>query len=45
MYEVYVKSSEFQSLNTVKQHRLVNEALKAQIKEMHGVRIHTEVVK
>lgn len=45
MYEVYVQSCEFQNLNTVKQHRLVTEALKTQIKEMHGVRIHTEVVK
>ena len=43
MYEIYVETSEFQGLNTVKQHRLVTEALKTQIKEMHGLRIHTRL--
>ena len=43
MYEIQIETSEFVGLSTVKQHRLVNDALKAQIKEMHGVRIHTRL--
>ena len=45
MFEVFVKDAAFKGLNTVKQHRLVTEALKAEIKEMHGIRIQTEVVR
>jgi len=45
MYNVSVETSEFSGLSTIKQHRLVTEALKAQIKEMHGVRINTKVAK
>merc|ERR1712137_966153 len=41
MYEISIEAPEFRGLNTVKQHRLVTETLKAQIKEMHGLRIHT----
>ncbi|XP_049860467.1 bolA-like protein 3 isoform X6 [Schistocerca gregaria] len=43
MFEISVEAPEFKGLNTVKQHRLVNNALKEQIKEMHGLRIHTSV--
>lgn len=43
MYQIHVEAPEFEGLNTVKQHRLVTEALKAQIKDMHGVRIHTQL--
>lgn len=45
MYEVLVESTEFKGLSIIKQHRLINEILKEQIKEMHGVRIHTIVPK
>lgn len=45
MYNVSVETSEFAGLSTIKQHRLVTEALKAQIKEMHGLRINTKIVK
>ncbi|XP_059477259.1 bolA-like protein 3 [Neocloeon triangulifer] len=41
MYEILVKAPEFKGLSIVKQHRLVNEALKEEIKEMHGLRIST----
>ncbi|XP_046384713.1 bolA-like protein 3 [Ischnura elegans] len=43
MYEVTVDSSDFKGLSIVKQHRLVNEALKEEIKDMHGLRIHTSI--
>lgn len=43
MFEVNVVSQEFQGLNTVKQHRLINEVLKEEIKDMHGIRIHTSI--
>jgi len=45
MYEVYVQASEFSGLKMVQQHKLVTEALKDEIKAMHGVRITTAVVK
>uniref|UniRef100_G3MRI0 BolA-like protein 3 n=1 Tax=Amblyomma maculatum TaxID=34609 RepID=G3MRI0_AMBMU len=41
MYEIYVQSSIFKNLSRVQQHRLVNEALKAEIQDMHGIRITT----
>lgn len=41
MYDIFVETSEFNGLSTVKQHRLVTETLKTQIKEMHGLRIQT----
>lgn len=38
-----VESNDFKNLNVVKQHRLVTQALNAEIKEMHGIRIHTSI--
>jgi len=43
MYEVYLTSTSFIGKRTVLQHRLVNEALKEEIKDMHGLRIFTSV--
>lgn len=43
MFEICVIASEFKGLNTVGQHRLINEALKEEIKDMHGLRIYTNV--
>uniref|UniRef100_A0A023EEK2 Putative bola bacterial stress-induced morphogen-related protein n=1 Tax=Aedes albopictus TaxID=7160 RepID=A0A023EEK2_AEDAL len=43
MYEIYVEAIEFKGLSTVKQHRLITETLKSEIKDMHGLRIHTAV--
>lgn len=43
MYEVYVQAPEFKGVRIVKQHQMVTDALKAEIKEMHGVRISTAV--
>lgn len=42
MFEVYVKDAEFRGLNTVKQHRIITATLQEEIKNMHGIRIHTE---
>lgn len=44
MYTVYVETSEFANMRTVKQHQMVNEVLLAEIKNnMHGLRIQTAV--
>ncbi|XP_064485033.1 bolA-like protein 3 [Ornithodoros turicata] len=43
MYEVSVTSNVFKNLPIIQQHRLVNEALKEQIQDMHGIRISTAV--
>lgn len=45
MYEIFVETVEFKGLNTIKQHRLITETLKDQIKEMHGLRIQTAIPK
>lgn len=38
-----MESTDFKNLSIVKQHRLVNQALSEEIKEMHGIRIQTSV--
>lgn len=42
MFEIHIKSSDFKNLSMVKQHQMVNSALKEEVKQMHGVRIFTE---
>ncbi|KAJ3089004.1 hypothetical protein HK102_007422 [Quaeritorhiza haematococci] len=41
MYAVDIASKKFKGLNLVKQHRLVTEVLKEDIKDMHGIQIKT----
>ncbi|KAF0769263.1 bolA-like protein 3 [Aphis craccivora] len=43
IFEVFISTSEFKGMSMVKQHQLINEVLKDQIKSMHGIRIHTEI--
>uniref|UniRef100_A0A672RTF4 BolA family member 3 n=1 Tax=Sinocyclocheilus grahami TaxID=75366 RepID=A0A672RTF4_SINGR len=43
MYEIHIESDEFRGKRTVQQHQLVNQALKDEIKAMHGLRIFTDV--
>ncbi|XP_066985403.1 bolA-like protein 3 [Macrobrachium rosenbergii] len=43
MYEVWVESIDFKGLNRVKQHKLITQTLKKEIKDMHGLRITTSV--
>lgn len=43
MFEVNVIAPEFKGLTKVKQHQIINEALKEEIKDMHGIRIHTSI--
>lgn len=43
MFEVYVESEKFKNLTIPKQHKLVYEALKDQIKLIHGIRVITKV--
>ncbi|XP_013882627.1 bolA-like protein 3 [Austrofundulus limnaeus] len=45
MYEIHIESSEFKGKRTVQQHQLVNQALKDEIRSMHGLRIFTDVPK
>ncbi|XP_017462567.1 PREDICTED: bolA-like protein 3 [Rhagoletis zephyria] len=45
MFEVFVEAKEFEGLSTLKQHKLITQTLKEQIKDMHGVRIHTSIPK
>jgi BolA-like protein 3 len=44
MFEVHISAKEFKNLSTVKQHQMVNAALKNEVKQMHGIRIFTESV-
>ncbi|XP_033753902.1 bolA-like protein 3 [Pecten maximus] len=43
MYEVLIEADSFQGKRKVAQHKMVTEALKEQIKDMHGLRITTKV--
>jgi len=43
MYEISIESEDFSGKSRVHQHRMVNEALKEEIKDMHGLRISTFV--
>jgi len=43
MFEVFVEAPDFKGMRVVKQHQMVNQALKSEIKEMHGLRISTAV--
>ena len=43
MYRVHVVSAKFAGLSRVMQHRAVNECLKEDIQQMHGMRLTTEV--
>ncbi|XP_076109663.1 bolA-like protein 3 [Mytilus galloprovincialis] len=43
MYKVYVESAEFSGQRTLNQHRMVKEALKEEIKDMHGLNVVTRV--
>ncbi|XP_017296921.1 bolA-like protein 3 [Kryptolebias marmoratus] len=45
MYEIHLESSEFEGKRTVQQHQLVNQALKNEIRGMHGLRIFTDIPK
>ncbi|CRK98410.1 CLUMA_CG011768, isoform A [Clunio marinus] len=42
MFEVHIVSNQFKNLSTVKQHQMVNLALKGEVKQMHGIRIFTQ---
>lgn len=43
MYNIQVESIDFKGLSTIKQHRLITETLKTEIKDMHGIRIFTSI--
>ncbi|XP_055310477.1 bolA-like protein 3 [Sitodiplosis mosellana] len=43
MYEIVVETNEFKGLSRVKQHQLITDTLKTEIKDMHGLRIHTSI--
>lgn len=43
MFSIFVKSDKFTGLNTIKQHRLVNEILEEEIKQWHGLQLTTKV--
>ncbi|XP_060796419.1 bolA-like protein 3 [Neoarius graeffei] len=45
MYEIHIESDEFRGKRIVQQHQVVNQALKEEIKGMHGLRIFTAVPK
>ncbi|XP_071958846.1 bolA-like protein 3 [Antedon mediterranea] len=45
MYQIHIESEVFSNKRIVMQHRMVNEALSEEVKEMHGLRISTSVPK
>lgn len=45
MYKCYIESPQFQGMNTVKQHKLVQSVLKEEIAAMHGFTLKTSLPK
>ncbi|NXA12467.1 BOLA3 protein, partial [Sapayoa aenigma] len=45
MYEIHIESEEFRDKRPVQQHQMVNQALREEIKHMHGLRIFTSAPK
>ncbi|XP_015766970.1 PREDICTED: bolA-like protein 3 [Acropora digitifera] len=43
MYEIFVESEDFRGKKQVHQHRLINQALGDEVKQMHGLRIFTAI--
>ncbi|KAI7904698.1 bola protein [Cokeromyces recurvatus] len=41
MYAIDIASKKFEGTTIVKQHRMVNDILKEEIKEMHGLQLRT----
>lgn len=44
MFAILVEADAFQGLPMIKQHRLVNEVLKDEIKQWHGLQLRTKAV-
>ncbi|GFN74408.1 Bola-like protein 3 [Plakobranchus ocellatus] len=42
MYQISIESPQFQGKRTIQQHRMVNEALAEDIKNMHGLQLNTK---
>lgn len=42
MYALDIESRKFKGLTVIKQHKLVNEILKDEIKSWHGVQLRTK---
>lgn len=45
MFAILVESEKFKGIPMIKQHRLVNEVLKDEIKQWHGLQLKTKAVK
>jgi stress-induced morphogen len=43
MYAIEIESPKFQGLTVIKQHKLVNQVLKEEIAQWHGVQLRTKV--
>lgn len=43
MYEISIQSSDFVGVSRVNQHRMITDTLKEQIKNIHGLRIQTNI--
>ena len=42
MYQLQIESEKFKGLSVIKQHKMVNEVLKEEIKGWHGVQLRTK---
>jgi stress-induced morphogen len=42
MYAIAIESPKFQGLTVIKQHKLVNQVLKEEIAQWHGVQLRTK---
>ncbi|KAJ9098682.1 hypothetical protein QFC21_004330 [Naganishia friedmannii] len=42
-YAIHISSPQFKGLSTIRQHKLVNECLKEEVKAIHGLQLKTVV--
>ncbi|CAB4010941.1 Hypothetical predicted protein, partial [Paramuricea clavata] len=41
MYRIFVAAAEFQGKRTIQQHRIINDILQDEVKDMHGLTLQT----
>ncbi|XP_028392690.1 bolA-like protein 3 [Dendronephthya gigantea] len=41
MYRIFVAADEFKGKRTIQQHRMINDILQDEVKDMHGLTLHT----
>ena len=41
MFRIFVAAADFEGKRTIQQHRIINDILQDEVKDMHGLTLHT----